>query len=173
MRAPPGRMLSWPGKSTPQAATPASLPTQAALPAPVAAPVRTYPAPRYRTVAAPAPAAADVVTPRFVAPVGPMAAPPPAYFAAPTPGTPPPASTTLGGPLASAAPAASTQRARLYSVHREYGMQPDPAPIPPQFFAQTADLSAPATADPVPNRAANAATRNAVNAARLAAAEAN
>ena len=32
---------------------------------------------------------------------------------------------------------------RFYSVHRQYGLQPDPPPIPPQFFAATADLSEP------------------------------
>ena len=32
---------------------------------------------------------------------------------------------------------------RFYSVHRAFGLQPDPAPIPPQFFTATADLAAP------------------------------
>ena len=32
---------------------------------------------------------------------------------------------------------------RLYSVHRQFGLQPDAAPIPPQFFTATADLSEP------------------------------
>ena len=32
---------------------------------------------------------------------------------------------------------------RFYSVHRPFGLQPDPAPIPPQFFTATADLSQP------------------------------
>ena len=31
---------------------------------------------------------------------------------------------------------------RFYSVHRAFGIQPDPAPIPPQFFTATADLAA-------------------------------
>lgn len=31
---------------------------------------------------------------------------------------------------------------RHYSVHREFGIRPDPTPIPPQFFTATADLSA-------------------------------
>jgi hypothetical protein len=31
---------------------------------------------------------------------------------------------------------------RFYSLHREYGIQPDPIPLPPQFFGPTADLSA-------------------------------
>ena len=32
---------------------------------------------------------------------------------------------------------------RFYSVHRPFGLQPDAAPIPPQFFTATADLSEP------------------------------
>jgi len=38
---------------------------------------------------------------------------------------------------------------RHYSVHREYGIEPDPIPLPPQFFGATADLSQPATDDPI------------------------
>jgi len=37
---------------------------------------------------------------------------------------------------------------RHYSVHRDYGIEPDPIPLPPQFFGATADLSQPATDDP-------------------------
>jgi hypothetical protein len=33
---------------------------------------------------------------------------------------------------------------RFYSVHRPFGLQPDAAPIPPQFFTASADLSQPA-----------------------------
>jgi hypothetical protein len=40
---------------------------------------------------------------------------------------------------------------RFYSVHRDYGIQPDAIPIPPQFFGATADLSAPST-DPLVKR---------------------
>lgn len=32
---------------------------------------------------------------------------------------------------------------RFYSLHRAYGLTPDPAPIPPQFFASTPDLADP------------------------------
>ena len=32
---------------------------------------------------------------------------------------------------------------RFYSVHRAFGLQPDPPPIPPQFFTATADLASP------------------------------
>jgi hypothetical protein len=38
---------------------------------------------------------------------------------------------------------------RHYSVHRDYGIEPDPIPLPPQFFGATADLSQPATDDPI------------------------
>lgn len=43
---------------------------------------------------------------------------------------------------------AGDQSVRFYSLHRQYGVPPDPAPIPPQFFAATADLSAPAGPSP-------------------------
>ncbi len=46
--------------------------------------------------------------------------------------------------------------ARHYSVHRDYGIAPDPIPLPPQFFGATADLSQPATSDPI-RRATTAA----------------
>jgi len=55
--------------------------------------------------------------------------------AAMAPPTPPPA------PTATAANDGET--ARFYSLHRQYGLTPDPDPIPPQFFTQTADLSDP------------------------------
>jgi hypothetical protein len=40
---------------------------------------------------------------------------------------------------------------RFYSLHREYGIQPDPIPLPPQFFGPTADLSA-SVAEPLAKR---------------------
>jgi hypothetical protein len=43
----------------------------------------------------------------------------------------------------------------FYSVHRPFGLQPDPAPIPPQFFGATADLSEP---PPQPQEARTAST---------------
>lgn len=97
-----------------------------------------------------------------------------------TPGTPaaPPPAAPLGAyaaPAAGAAPVRSasltpaTGGARYYSVHKPYGYTPDPAPIPPQFFGPTADLSAPETAEPArATLTANAVSaRAAVNAARL------
>jgi hypothetical protein len=57
------------------------------------------------------------------------------------------AATTPPPPTASAAGVGET--ARFYSVHRQYGLTPDPDPIPPQFFSQTADLSDPPGPSPV------------------------
>ncbi len=62
---------------------------------------------------------------------------------------------------------AGDQSVRFYSLHRQYGVPPDPAPIPPQFFAATADLSAPA--GPSPRNVSGAGT--AAQAARAAQAE--
>lgn len=44
----------------------------------------------------------------------------------------------------SAQAAQNDEHVHFYSLHRQYGLQPDPAPIPPQFFSSsTADLSQP------------------------------
>lgn len=56
--------------------------------------------------------------------------------------------------------------ARRYSVHRQYGLEPDPVAVPPQFFAPGADMSAPETA-PAMARMGPAASKAAVNAARM------
>jgi len=67
----------------------------------------------------------------------------------PPPSQPRPASgaSTSAASAPSMAPttsaAAGGETARFYSVHRQYGLTPDPDPIPPQFFSQTADLSDP------------------------------
>ncbi len=53
----------------------------------------------------------------------------------------------MAPPTPTAAPTATAandgETARFYSLHRQYGLTPDPDPIPPQFFTQTADLSDP------------------------------
>jgi hypothetical protein len=50
-----------------------------------------------------------------------------------------------------------------YSVHRDYGIEPDPIPLPPQFFGATADLSQPVTSDPIRrSTAAGGKTQNPV-----------
>jgi len=48
-----------------------------------------------------------------------------------------------------AAPATG-QPPHFYSVHRQFGLTPDPIPLPPQFFADSADFSAPPA--PLPPR---------------------
>jgi hypothetical protein len=54
--------------------------------------------------------------------------------------------------------AAANQGPKFYSVHREFGIAPDPAPIPPQFFTATADLSQP----PPPVQSRRTVTTNGV-----------
>lgn len=68
----------------------------------------------------------------------------------------PPAAQMPATPAPQAAAAAPTaaaandgETARFYSLHRQYGLTPDPDPIPPQFFTQTADLSDPPGPSPV------------------------
>ncbi len=91
----------------------------------------------------------------------------PAPPAAPQPGP------VAYAPGAAAAPVRTAQAsggtARYYSLHKPYGHEPDPAPIPPQFFGPTADLSTPETSEPArATLTANpAAAHAAVNAARL------
>ncbi len=65
---------------------------------------------------------------------------------------------------------AADQGVRFYSLHRQYGVTPDPAPIPPQFFAATADLGEPA--GPMSRTVAGAgAAAQAARAAQAAAAD--
>jgi len=59
------------------------------------------------------------------------------------------------------AQAAVNQPPRFYSVHREFGLKPDPIPLPQQFFAAggAADLAAPPPPlDPHPVPGTQAAT---------------
>jgi hypothetical protein len=98
-----------------------------------------------------------------------------AQVAAPVPAAPPSTPTLAGAPqrapasIYDAAPprqaaAAATsvpprpgvaqtaqgdERVHFYSLHRQYGLQPDPAPIPPQFFTNTADMSEPQGPNPI------------------------
>lgn len=53
-----------------------------------------------------------------------------------------------GAPQGSGSPpdpraAAAPSSVRYYTMHRDYHLQPDPIPVPPQFFGPTADLSQP------------------------------
>jgi hypothetical protein len=93
--------------------------------------------------AAPPPAPQQAGAPQSIydPPVGRGGAPAAAAGAPPAP------------PVAKAAPTATAandgETARFYSLHRQYGLTPDPDPIPPQFFSQTADLSDPPGPSPV------------------------
>lgn len=96
---------------------------------------------------------------------------------------PPPAPTSIydapppARQLASASPSPTAGGVHHYSLHADFGVQPDPIPppdptpgrgaeteaLPPSFFGQNPDLSAPETPDPqkkVPT--ANGKSRNAV-----------
>jgi len=120
-----GPFLSWAGKtaaSSPAPAEPEAPPGD--LPPPSAAP---DPAPQRIAVAplpppAPPPAAyAPDVRP---APPVAMSAPPPA------PASPPPVQLAQAAPPAATASASPHVSARYYSLHREYGMTPDPVTLP-------------------------------------------
>jgi len=81
---------------------------------------------------------------------------------APAPWTQPSRAAAVSAP-AQAAPvqAAANQAPRFYSVHREFGLKPDPIPLPQQFFADSAaaDLAAPPPPlDPHPVPGTQAAT---------------
>lgn len=131
-----------------------------------ASPVLAYPraaAPAYPQPVAPASSAAESAATGGLGPPRPPAYAR-GYVLPPQPAAGAPA-VTLPAPGANGATAARTpDGVRRYSVHREYGMEPDPLPVPPQFFAATPDLSAPET-EPAAPRASKAA----VNAAQLAA----
>jgi hypothetical protein len=153
--------LSWPGKAAaPAPAASAPVPIQQA-PIPQAPGGMAPPA--YRTQASyrPAPASANggwrpVYPSQASATQGPaptLAGQPqavPTSIYAPAP--PRPVTAVQSTPLKTAQatpprppanPAQGDERVHFYSLHRQYGLQPDPAPIPPQFFANTADMSEP------------------------------
>jgi hypothetical protein len=77
--------------------------------------------------------------------------PPPGQSGAAMAGSRPVSSAAATRPPAPTTAAASNdgETARFYSLHRQYGLTPDPDPIPPQFFTRTADLSDPAGPSPV------------------------
>lgn len=56
--------------------------------------------------------------------------------------------------------------ARYYSVHRDYGLSPDPIPLPPEAFGPTADLTQPELSDAPTAR--KGASKGEVNGDRLA-----
>lgn len=179
-RAVAGPTLNWSGKVEASApvqrpAAYAYAPGRAAYaPAAYASPVQAgqaqvqYPA----QASAPPQAAGGDAAPRgwtFVAPIG--AAPadlPRSIYDRPAAPAPAPASSaayaSLSPPTPRAAPAAAAPTEtgpHHYSVHSDYGIQPDPIPLPPQFFGATADLSQPATDEPI--RRATSASGKAQN----------
>jgi len=126
---PAQRTLSWPGKAAATPAQPMSAPIASAAPAAPYAP-QAYPQ---------TPAVTAVTAPSLPAS---LYAPPPSPLMAP-------AAQPVPAPSASAqtasAQAAAGQPPRFYSLHREFGLTPDPAPVPlpTQFFAPSADLAEP------------------------------
>lgn len=184
-------LLSWPGKAaapSPPAdaaqANPAPDVVQVATAAPRDLPTSLY---------APPPSEAPPVKLRGViladpAP-SPAFAPPEATAPAPTPlpspvaSAPPPptpAAPPAPAPMAAATPAPaqvadasghSATPPRYYSVAREYGVQPDPDPLPAQFFASApgSDMAAPPPPlDPRPVPGTQAATSPANSASNRA-----
>jgi hypothetical protein len=130
-----GPVLGWPAKTSATALQPAA-PSPPAKPASAYPPVvRDAPAQQARVYAAP--------------PVMPWyqrygAGPAPASAAAPRPSAP---QSVYDPPTAPVAAANEGETARFYSLHRPYGLTPDPDPIPPQAFTQTADFSQPSGSD--------------------------
>jgi hypothetical protein len=59
------------------------------------------------------------------------------------PSAPPAPSGGEAGATARVQPRQTAGGPRFYSLHRDYGIEPDAIPLPPQFFGATADLSAP------------------------------
>ncbi len=140
-QAPPIRPPAYPA----QVARAQAQPTGGYGPPPVAPWYQRYGAaeasPAPSTVAAPAPP-----------PIPQSIYDPPAGQGAATTGAPT-AALSAASSAAAMAPTAtasnSSETARFYSLHRQYGLTPDPDPIPPQFFTQTADLSDPPGPSPV------------------------
>lgn len=65
------------------------------------------------------------------------------------PAPPPAAPATPAPPVQVASAAGGQETVHHYSLHREFGMAPDPIPLAPQFFGATADLSQPETPEPM------------------------
>lgn len=137
------------------------LPASIYAPAPVAPAPSATAAPYRAPVIAPAPRpviAAAVPAPRVPSPAPAVAKQAASAKPTPSPAAPaaaapaPPAQVAVAAPPPRAAQAYNGGGVRHYSVHREFGMAPDPTPIPPQFFTATADLSAgdAGAAEPLP-----------------------
>ena len=176
-----GPRLAWGGKSVeaPQSSGPTRWrtaqvrsPYAPPLPTPLAAPRARLQYPSM-AMAEPASLAASAASapeayapPVYAPPVRQTAAITSIYDRAPTGSAPvnPAMNQTpaMPGPPVRTASAAPGDGPRLYSLHRDYGMAPDPIPLAPQFFGPTADLTAPETPE-VGHRTTTStgATRNA------------
>jgi hypothetical protein len=147
--------LSWPAKTAAFKAAPPAAVT------PPQAPVETLYRPARTEPVAGARLPASIYAPY------PSIQPPPAAGAQPYART---AAAATAGPAADSAH--SSQPPRFYSVHREFGLTPDPIPLPQQFFADSAatDMAAPPpplAPHPVPgSQAANAAANTPANRTR-------
>jgi len=153
-----GPRLSWSGKVD-APPTPISAP---ARPAPYAyAQARGPYMPTGYATPAPQPQPQSAAAPRgwtFVPPIGQAAADQPVLPSS-IYDRPSPAAAQSAAPVQPQAAQPNTVQAQAYnqaetgphhySVHRDYGIEPDPIPLPPQFFGATADLSQPATDDPI------------------------
>ncbi|HEY3814977.1 MAG TPA: hypothetical protein VGL66_17295 [Caulobacteraceae bacterium] len=119
----PVKYLDWPGKSHPQPATPVMAPQ--AAPEPAAQGVA--PEPVVAVAAPPQTFAPQTFTPQTFTPTSIYDAPPPVPVAAASAATP------AVAVVASAAPAIQ-DRARRYSLARDYGEQPDHIAIPAPVY---------------------------------------
>jgi hypothetical protein len=147
-----GSYLNWPGKQAPESDVGAAAPAEQPAPPPPPATEDN------------APAVASL----------------PAVLPAPPPETPPPAPQPIAVaqpapvPAAQTAPAAATAQAaqpgqrapqqtaedaghgrlppHIYSVARQYGLTPDPIPLPTQFFADQSDTDLASPPPPLPPR---------------------
>jgi hypothetical protein len=154
-----GGYLAWPGKQAPVSdGGAASQAEPAEPPAPPPPPEAPMPAP-------PPPPAADAGAPAVASL--------PAVLPAPEPETPAPTPQPVAEPAAAAQAAASAHAAQasasaaqqsaenaghsrlpphIYSVAREYGLTPDPIPLPAQFFPDQPDPDLAAPPGPLPPR---------------------
>jgi hypothetical protein len=147
-----GHYLTWPGKQASSEGDSAQPPVPAEQPAPAPPVAAPTPAPIVDEPAAPSVAALPAVLPAPQAAVQ-QPAPPPLAIAQPAPAPQPPAVPPTA--QASQQSAEDAGHARLpphiYSVARDYGLKPDPIPLPTQFFqdqSSDTDLAAPPPALP-------------------------
>ena len=156
----PTSFLIWPGKAAapPSAAPPSTEPNAApsaavSTPAPLASPRRTARTDLPTSLYGPPPARVESAAER---------APPPAppSQAQATPQAPQP-SWRSQSPYATADGAPP----RRYSVAREFGVKPDPAPLPQQFFGPSVDLADPPPLPP-PKLVSGQTANNPANQAR-------